>query len=465
MKNTPNSSHPSLRIRTGPLAALVALVLVAAPAVSHASLVTDVADAADGTDPLDVNIDLRWRRVQRTARIVRENPGGSEPILELDIARYSQMLEAGLEIGLFHDLALRFHLPFAVEDKQSWQYSTVSGVSVEENSTLRRNRNDADGQEYTNLPAGEFRPIVGTVPGTVNRGGLLDPTIGLAWGPVNGDRDKSLPDDQFPFRPRVATSVIGVDYTLPLVDPMNPLSPSPIGNTSALPLGVGYHRVDFWLALSKRVGVVEPFFKVHYTLPLRSGREYDNCAAKTNGGDADNFVMSASANAKCDGTVAPERWRGKTGLIAPHTGGLLVGTEFIPVEEKDGLRFAIGVQASADYVSEGRTYTELSDLLGKLQYSDHYFKIDGRLTFDLRFSQYFHFTFATSIGHDTMHNLTAERTNGGYAVESGGTVETITIGSERWNPNYDFRNDQPGRRLGVQETAIFGLSATASINF
>ncbi len=219
------------------------------------------------------------------------------------------------------------------------------------------------------------------------------------------------------------------------------------------------------MALSKRVGIIEPFFKIHYTLPLRSGREYDNCAARRDGGDPDNFRMSSLSTGKCNGTEAADRWKNKTGLTPSHIGGLLVGTEFIPVEEKDGLRLAIGIQASADYVSEGRNYTELSDLLGKLQYHDHFFRIDGRLSFDLRFNKYFHFTLATSVGHETLHNLTAERTNGGYSVESGGTVETINIGSERWNPNYDFRTDQPGRRLGIQEVAVVGLSATASINF
>lgn len=445
-------------------AVAVAVATCLLPVAGRAALVTDVADAVEEHDPLDVNLDVRWRRLQRVAKIVRDNPGSSVPFAELVATRWTQVLDTSLAIGLFHDLELHVNLPLALEDQQYWDYATVDGASVEDKSVIKNNRSNADGRDLATGP----QPLFG-VPGRVFRGGLMDPSVGIAWGILNDQRDKRLPDAMFPYKPRTATWVLGFDYTIPLIEPANPLQAPSSSASNALPLGGGAHRFTWWTGMSKRLGIVEPFLKVHYTLSAASDRAWDNCKA-LEGGDADHFRMSEHAPAKCTAAGAdprnPTRWTNKTGLVPPHTGGVLIGTEFIPVEDgEDGLRLAIGVQAAADYVAEGRYYTDLSDALGRLTYADQFFRLNGQLTFDLRFSKWVHLVSSLSIGTDTPHAITAERTNGGYSVEYNNSVETIEIGSEKWNPNYDFRLDQPGRRLGVSEVSMFGLSTMLSVNF
>jgi hypothetical protein len=444
-----------------------ALALAAAasllPAPARAALITDVADAAEENDPLDVNVDLGWRRLARTAKIVRDAPGSSVPFAELVHTRTTQILDARLAIGLFHDLELHFNLPFAVEDAQSWDYATVNGTSVEDRSIVKNNRSDADGGDLVGGP----RPLF-PVPSRVFRAGLMDPSVGVAWGLSNDQRDKKLPDSMFPFKARVATWVLGFDYTLPLVDPMNPLQALSSTASNALSLGVGAHRFTWWSAMSKRLGIVEPFLKVHYTLSVPSDRAWDNCNALAV--DENHFRMSKYATDKCAAAKAdvrnPTRWTGKTGLVPPHQGGVSIGTEFVPVEDgEDGVRAAFVLQGAADYVSEGRYYTDISDVLGRLTYADQFFRMSGQLSFDLRLSRWVHFVSSFSLASETPHALTAERTNGGYSVEYNNSVETIEIGSEKWNPNYDFRLDQPGRRLGVSEVVVLGVSALLQVNF
>lgn len=461
-------SHRMRRLLRLP-AALFVLACLSAPGVSRAALVTDVADAADGDDPLDVNLQLKWERTQRKTKITREVVDEVQQrtinATELRHTRWTHTLTPSIAIGLFHDLEIHASVPYALHDEQFWDFAEVDGSSVEPVSSLKGNTFDADGKCF-DAGCTATRPLM-PVPGRVFRGGFLDPTIGIAWGLFNHEREKKLPESWFPHKVRTATWVLGFDYTMPIIDPADPTKadPStPMPNVT-LPLGTGAHRFDWWMAMSKRVGIVEPFMKLHYTLPVTSDQAYDNCEVA--GSDADRMVMSSVGQAQCAPNNPDTFWRGKTGTEFPHVGGILVGAELIPVEEPTGLRLAIALQVGANYVSKGRRFTEVSDGLGKLTYSDQYFTIDSRLTFDLRVSKWVHFVTAVSLATDTPHFLTSESVGKDRYGEtpSDPPDNEVTLDSPEMNPNYDPRIDAPGTRMRATDVSIFAVSAMLEVNF
>lgn len=453
-----------------PLALAVAAL---SSSIARAAQVTDVADAADENNPIDLNVDFRWRRVAQSAKVTREFFDSARSVTldasELSYKRVTHLLDMNLAIGLYHDLELHANLPYAATDEQSWDYAMVDGKSVADVSSLANNRLDADGSCLASGCA-TTRPILPS-PGSVSRGGFVDPSVGIAWGILGNSREKSLPEKWFPPRQREATWVLGFDYTIPTVAVMDPSKPTPSdpSATAALPLGQGTHRFDWWMAMSKRVGIVDPFFKLHYTLPIASDQAYDNC--KPAAADLDHVLFSRGGQKSCanDADFDPSGyWNGKTGLQPQHRGGVLAGAEFIPIEDKDhDLRFMVGLQLAADFVSKGRTYTELSDALRKLTYSDQYFVADARLTFDLRFSKYVHWVSYFSLGTNTPHYITSENVGRDrYGVNPADPPDgLVTLGSAEVNPNYDFRLDQPGRRLRVTEVSVFGVSSALSLTF
>lgn len=454
------------------LTLILALAAVVVPVQARAALVTDVADAADGDDPLDVNLELRWERVARSGKITREfhDPVQQRTLnlSEMVYSRVTNVLEPRLAIGLFHDLELHGTLPIALADDQEWRWAQVDGASVEPTSSLANETRNAGGDCF-NGACSETRPLMS--PGKSLRGGLLDPSIGVAWAIFNGERDKKLPETMFPPTVRTATWVVGFDYTMPVVDVVDPTKADASVRQA---LGLGAHRLTWWTAMSKRLGIVEPYFKIHYTLPITAkGKAYDNCdiapSVVQDSRDPNFQVMSERGQQSCtearDGT--DPFWKDSTGLQLPHVGGMLVGTEIIPVEESDGLRLSVGVQLAADFVSKGRTYSAVSDQLRKLTYTDQFFRLDGRLALDLRVNQWVHFVTTASIGTETPHFLTSETVGRDRYGETPDDPADgrVSLGTSEVNPNYDFRLDQPGRRLRLTEVSVFGLSAMVAVNF
>lgn len=446
---------------------LFALVVCALPA--RAALITDVADAADVDNPLDVDLGLKWERTQRRAKITREytDPTSARTFnaTELGYERYTHVLTPSVAIGLFHDLEIHGTMPYALHDEQYWDYAQVDGQSVRPNSSLENNRFDANG-DCLSPDCLQTRPLLPS-PGRVFRGGFLDPTIGIAWGIFNTEREKRLPESWFPPKVRTSTWVIGFDYTMPIVkaaDPSKPDPSQPLPNVT-LPLGTGAHRLTWWTAMSKRMGFVEPYMRLHYTLPVTSSEAYDNCNIAAS--DPQNLVMGTEGQNACAPNTPDPFWKGKTGTEFPHVGGLLLGTEIVPVEQKDGLRLAIGIEAGATYTSRGRRMSELSDALRKLTYTDQYVTAEGKLTFDLRFSKWVHVVTYLSLATDTPHFITSESVGKDRWGEDPSRPPDgeVTLKSAEMNPNYDFRIDQPGRRLRVTDVSVFGLSTMVEVNF
>ena len=102
--------------------------------MSETAEITTVADAFDGSDPFDLNIVLGFSQSWKNAKIRRESqlaqnglagapgsPAGFIPATE-NIASYSSSmstLDLGLDVGIYHDLALILRVPVILAWSQS----------------------------------------------------------------------------------------------------------------------------------------------------------------------------------------------------------------------------------------------------------------------------------------------------------------------------------------------------------
>jgi hypothetical protein len=452
------------------------LAWVGGDRAARAALVTNVASGGDKDKVVAVDLDLQWTRYQENGRIFRQffdsRSQSSYDADELDYERDTNIINFGAHFGLARDFELRLNVPWTVQDVQSWNYARVNGVSVQKTSTIQNNSLNAAGESITPTP-------LFAVPGTVYRGGIADPSVGFAWGIFNEGRANHLPAEMFPPIQNVASWVLGVDYTIPLGTAMDPSATQPGSPNSAsyLPIGTGEHRIDFWTSMSKRLGFIEPFFRMHYTLPIAGGGAYDNCSIV--GKDNNHLVMSQNGQNLCRAatvTVTPagggaatteaNPWTGKTGLDPPHVGGILFGADFHPLSNgKDGLNIDLSLEFIGDFISKGRTYNELTDELHKLTYTDEYFNVGGRFTVDIRFNKYVHWASFVSVTTYTPHILTSESVGQDLNNDNKVTLPDANNLGPEVNPNYDFRTDQPGRQFGITSVTVVGVSTRVSVDF
>src|SRR4051812_6086658 len=117
-----------------PVSALLVSLVLAAPTAAHPSgltaQVTDVADAADDDNPFDFNASVGYTRVQRRAKITRENVLNGQSVFadELSYAEVINQLDIKAQISIYHDLELNWHLPYVFTKDASWDYRSQVGV-------------------------------------------------------------------------------------------------------------------------------------------------------------------------------------------------------------------------------------------------------------------------------------------------------------------------------------------------
>ena len=114
------------------------------------------------------------------------------------------------------------------------------------------------------------------------------------------------------------------------------------------------------------------------------------------------------------------------------------------------------------YVSESRSYNELSDLTGKLLYTSDYGQVGGQLGFIGQAADFVALKANVSLLYNTEHSLSNETI--GKDLDGNGTID-ITASPNEINPNYDYRLDRAGRRFRMQEQFVFRLQVTVSFNF
>lgn len=422
----------------------VAMLCAVFASTAFGAEITQVASSFEPNDPFGMRIDLGFERTQQRGKIVREWYQLSEiqEVTELRFTSYDARMNVDLHVGLWQDVEFHFGLPFVFLRDSFWGFAAGTDES---NTTIYRNCQGPNGQL---LGATEGCPAPGSGTGRLFavdetarsfRGGLGDLTFGLAYAPFNQKKDDTKP-----------TWVVGIDYSAPTASRLEPALPT--AEDSRGNLGDRVHRYKFYTAISKRIGSIDPYFKVHYTLPYKGPGWYSNCDQRGTG------TLGRPEN--CD----LENWgRAATGVQPPHVGGIVFGTEFVPFEVPAKFqKFAIDLRAMATYVSEGRTYNELSDLLKKLLYTSDYLQLGGQLGIHAQAAEFISLSVTASLQYNTEHTLTAEQV--GKDLNGNGQVD-ISTEPEEINPNFDWRVDRVGRRFRVGETSIFTLQATASFNF
>lgn len=423
------------------LRAVVAALTLGAPFAANAADITRVATSFEDDKPFGMFIDVGIQHSQRREKILREvlpsTEGGTRQLApELWYKSYDTRLNMDLAIGISPDVELSFGLPIVLFQDESWDF--VSGVNAANSSiTNNRVRNDCG---LTGQPCALSSPeALFNVPLKTYRGGLGNMRFGLSWAAFNQKKDDTKP-----------TWVLGLDYEAPTAKQLDPtVATAPSDRT---PVGDRVHKYTLYTALSRKIGLAEPYFKIHYTIPVRGPGYYSNCDNR----NVDPQNLGRPENCGIDG------WDRKTTGIQPsHVGGIAFGTE-VQAIDTPRRKIKLDVRALTQYVSEGRYYNELSGALRKMLYTADYLQFGGQFGLTLQLSDVLSVRGSGMMLYNTDHALTDEKI--GKDLDGNGSVDISSNPSEL-NPNFDYRTDFVSRRFYATESKDFRLDVTATLSF
>lgn len=414
---------------------------------TQAAEVTRTASAFDPGNPFDLDLQIGFERTQRRGLISREvyRNGSIEDVPELRYTAITQEMPMRVAVGLFHDLELHGGGSLVFNDDQSWWFSAAKNDDgtpkvTPATSTILNNcvTPRGDFTDPTCTATGKNAQPIFSVPAagiTSHHAGFRNVYVGVSWAPLSDERDESKPK-----------WILSFDYTAPSASVSKPWLATSTSDRG--PMGDGAHRFTFSTALSKRLGPIDPYVKLTYTLPVVAGMAISNCQNATALGYGQN----------CG--VGP--WnRAEGGYKPSHVGGFLFGAEVYPYDSRERQqRVSVDLQLGALYVSEGRTYNELSDVLGKLLYTEEYIVLGGAFGVNARFAQYVQLKLNASLYTNTAHFLTNEPV--GKDVNGNAVVDLNTT---EMSPSFDARYDVPGRRFRLSEVSVFTVMATGMVNF
>ncbi len=426
---------------------------------------TDVADAADGDDPFDAYVRFGFSQSRTTGTIRREVTDGSGIPTYGDVGDYSRtrnVLEIGADVGLYHDLALTFRLPVILSD----QYTIGSG-------------DPANAVMANDLPGGGSETLFNLPFSSPNRSGIDTVHLGLAWSPLNQNRVHEVP-----------SWVLLFDVGLPIGPRLRPcLSSSQCATRDAsnvFSLGDGDPGISrgnlqlhFETRVSHRHRYVEPYVSRGVTAELPTAAE-------------NTFTPSGNL-------------RGYQHTIPPIVGDLALGTAFIPWENlPNHQRLVIDVRFTSTYVSNGRDYSPLYDVLGTslapsltslncedggpddvlggnpcpaglekvpfngLTDTQAYGRFGGRIAVEVQAARYVMFTLGANVTYITEHYLTsADICNANYAQIDDSLLRTgqVDCVDGIFNPHFRTTIDEPGRRFDIGGSLAIDLFARATAQF
>jgi hypothetical protein len=422
-------------------------VLIAALCVAGSARgaeITRVASSADPGHPFGFFIDVGYDFLLERGKLTREwyQSGTSLDVDELKYERARHSLTLDAYIGLYQDLQFHFGMPIIFADNRSWAFAQGTDAT---NTTIYRNCVQPDGTNYPGCTPGGALPTdprsrLFEVDGAKSfRSGIGNLTFGLAYAFFSQKRDDTKP-----------TWTASFDYTAPTAAAVNPSEPTTASTRG--PIGDRIHRYTFATALSKRISFVEPYFQLWYTLPFRGPGFYSNC---------DDPSAARQGRPQNCGVAGWDRKA--TGISPAHQGGVRFGTEVVVFEnEAMKQRFAFDVRGLIHYISEGRDYNEMSDLLGKLLYSQDYVRLGGQVGFVGHAAEYVRLAAWVSLEYQSEHFVTREEP--GQDFNNNKTID-FTGAPDEINPNYDWRVDHPGRRFRITESSVFKVFVQATFAF
>ena len=438
---------------------------------------TTVADAAEADNPFDFIGEVFYRRHLRRAKVTREfncsqadsvtcpgvNANGKLiHVKELRYARYTNEIVPRVRFGLFRDLELWIEEPVVIEDTQEIRFAGNGGdpSNVAVDSSISSISPNGDSQKLFTVPDG------GYMSGLPKRAGFGDMLYKLRYAPISSERDDTRGE-----------WVIEVGYRAPTGSEMRPRPISTGG------VGRGVHELVMGTSFSRRYDFVEPYARFEANLPLGSTLK---SPFKQYNGSQEFYLPGAR-------------------------GGFDFGVELIPFENtREGMKIFIDLGLGVAYQAEGRDYSELFDALAvgavscnqELEARDgknncafynenardpnfpsqapaifdgittveQFMTVRGHLGLGVYASEYFKIGADLALAHETEHNLTNAKigkdlyNDGGD--EYGVRVPAVTTQQRsEHNPTYVPNIDAIGRRIRVEETTVFTLSAYIGLLF
>jgi len=437
--------------------------------------VTSVVDAFDKDDPFDLNIVLGFTQSWKTAKIRRESqlpqnglegPSSSQagfiPATE-NIASYSSsmsVLNLGVDVGLYHDLALVIRMPVILAWSQS--LGDLNGSAAVASQILA----DPAGGQLFSVPSS-----------SPTRSGIDTLNFGLDWAIFNQQRDFTKP-----------TWVIGVEGRVAVGTPLHACQvvngsnfcPNPDGTPGNRDPGIskGFDSLIAKTVWSRRFGYVEPYtgFWVQADFP-------------TGGSDF-------------------SKWNPEEDLerMPPLQGSFVMGLEVVPYEAREQFqRLTADFRFKGTYHSPGRDYSELFDALGASQATSlrtpnpasytsgpggksvvdpnaenvyfagiteqaayGAFTVSSSATWQT--GPYIKFTLGAGLTYAQSHLITAADVctpNGNSNPAAAGPCVEQSTGVVQGVPNPDHRDiiDLPGHRFSVDDTMIVDLYAMGVVMF
>jgi hypothetical protein len=419
------------------LRAVAAVLTLGVPFVATAADITRVASSFEDDDPFGLFIDAGVEYLQRNEKILREVSAAtadspSQLVNELTYAQYETRLNFDLAAGISRDVEFSFGLPVVLFRNEYWGYAEGRNANYTSVS------GDPGDLGDPGVPGAPEVPRVFTVPMQAYRGGLGNARFGLGWAIFNQRKDDTKP-----------TWVARINYEAPtagLLDPSIDTRDNP-----RTPVGDRVHKYTLSTALSRKIGLAEPYFRVAYTIPVRGPGAYSNCDNNVGLGTPENCAINGWS-------------RGATGMQAPHVVGVVMGSEF-QVGDRSARMLKLDLRAVGNFVSAGRYYNELSGALRKLLSSSEYLQLGGQLGVTFQLNEYISFRGTGMFLYNTDHALTAEPVGRDTNGDGKADFEDVALNPQDQNPNFNYNWDLPSRRFYASESKDVRVDATITFQF
>jgi hypothetical protein len=400
------------------LRAVAAALTLGLPFAATAADITRVASSFEDNDPFGMFIDVGVEHLQHRSHILRERisatPGAKELQSELAYSDYETRLNFDIAAGISQDVEFSFGLPVILFRNE--YTNRAEGVTAGNSSIPDWNQGRAGA------------PL--EVPYKAYRRGVGNARFGLAWAIFNQKRDDTKP-----------TWVARFNYEAPTASRLDP-SLDTRDDNSATPVGDRLHKYTLSTALSRQIGLAEPYFRASYTIPVRGPGAYSNCEHPE--------LLDATNRGNC----YQNGWdRAATGIQGSQVLGVVVGSEFQLIDNPTRY-IRLDVRAVSNFVGAGRSYNELSGPLRKMLTTTEYLQVGGQAGLTLRLAEAISIRASAMFLYTTDHTLTAEQKDPEADAEQKGT-----------NPNFDPRWDAAGERFYASESKDLRFDVTATFTF
>jgi len=446
---------------------VLTLVSAAAETVgARAAEVTRVRSGFDEARRFDFGVTVTWLHSEKRAFIKREASAfGSQSRLSNDLV-YRQtrdVMNTRIEMGVMRDVGLHVDLPFVVRDDRGLDFDQPNGRACgdgpsapvcinQHNSTILRDGIlPGAGQASYGVDAGAGAVPFAAPSSAVFRGprrsGLESLGVGVAWAVMNQSRDESKP-----------TFVLGLDARLDVGTTMRYDAARPGANTA---VGLGYHQFIASMAVSRRLGALEPYFGAYYLQPARgSGSPFQPLAGDNQPHSAPQQRAGAHFGVEFVPWEAPQnhqrvaldlRMRGEHRFQGSSRSELwepLSGPSACGAGNLEACRPGIDVELNGGGPHPGITETQASSTVG------------GDLGLNIQVGRHVRFRGLFGLSADLPHFITFATT--GRDRDGDGHVDST---SAEANPAYREAVDLPGRRFKVDGSQIWNVALNAALTF